>query len=350
MPDVPANDIASDALVVSIGVYPNSGGLLRPLPGATRDGARVRNWVHAHAPAMGIQEVVWPPLPGHEQEQPWNRYRLDGSMHDFICRGLQKMRGRLFVYISGHGRSTVQEPAMPAFYCAQHCRSLPDLFAPAGWIRLLTVAPIYREYLFFFDCCNEWQPGQIPVPPQIEVPYRADKPSVLVVAACMPNQQALETDRGGVFTDVLLEALSGSAGPQGANVTARDVVSYLKENVPIRAESLKHGHAQTPKEWFDSGLHADLETFNLFQRQKVSVEVAALVPAHVIEVDVLDADLEAIGTLAREPGGSMTLRDVFPGKYVLRACAIDWRQAVLVKTVIDERGNVAAIAVPMVVQ
>ena len=350
MAEDPGNDVATDALIVSISDYPVAGGLLAPLPGATRDSVRVSRFIAANTTGITVEDVCWPPraAPPGQPPRPWNKFRLDGAMRGYVNVGLQQMQDRLFVYISGHARCTVQDPAMPAVYCASHSRSVPDLFAPAGWVRLLTAAALYREYLFFFDCCNDMEPGQVPQPPPLELKYRDDKPSVLVVAACAPNQQAVETDKGGVFTDVLLEALSGSAGGTGEDVTAREVVDYLKEWVPKRAEALEHGRVQTPKEWFDPGMHADLADFKLFKRPKVSVDVGPLLEGRAAaDVEVLGSDLEPAGALVAGAGAAVQLQDVYPGKYLLRARSGDWRRLVLVKTGVDDAGQVAPVVEPV---
>jgi hypothetical protein len=324
--------------------------LLPPLPGATRDSTRVGRFISANTTGITVEDVCWPPRqpPPGGAPRPWNKFRLDGLMRGYVDIGMQQMQDRLFVYISGHARSTVQDPAMPALYCASHSRNVPDLFAPAGWIRLLTAAALYREYLFFFDCCNDMQPGQVPQPPPLELKYRDDTPSVLVVAACAPNQQAVETDKGGVFTDVLLEALSGSAGGTGEDVTAKEVVDYVKEWVPKRAEALEHGRVQTPKEWFDPGMHGDLAGFRLFKRPKVLVDVGPLLEGRLAaDVEVLGADLEPAGALTAGAGAAVQLQDVYPGKYVLRARSGDWRRVVLVKTTVDDSGQVTPVVEPV---
>jgi hypothetical protein len=340
------DDVTTDALIVSIADYPSSGGLLRPLPGATRDSVRVRKFIAANSSGVNVRDVCWPlrDLPAGQRPLPWSKFQLDEQMRQFVSLGLQGMQDRLFVYISGHARCTVQDPAMPAVYCASHSRNLPDLFAPAGWVKLLTAGALYREYLFFFDCCNDMEPGQVPQPPPFELPYRKDTPSVLVLAACAPNQQAVETDKGGVFTDVLLEALSGSAGGRGEDVTARDLVDYVKEWVPKRANALDPGRQQTPKEWFDPGMHGDLAAFKLFKRPRVSVDVGPLLDGRAAaDVEVLGADLEPAGALVPGAAPVVLLGDVYPGKYVLRARAGDWRRLVLVKTSVDDDGKVQPV-------
>ncbi len=347
MPDQPSsNDGASDAVVVSIAEYPSCGNLLRSLPGAAKDSQRVRSWLTAHAPGIDLIDLSWPRSQGGSAQDIWNHFELEGLMHSMVVNGQQKMKDRLFVYISGHGRSTVRNPAMPAVYCAQHTRQIPDLFAPAGWIPVLTAGRLYREYIFFFDCCNEAQPGQPPPAPSIELKYRDDVPSVLVVAACSPNQEALETDTGGVFTEVLLEALSGSAGSPGSDwVTAAAVVDYLKENVPMRANKRKPGHSQTPKEWFDPTLHADLMSFRLFHREIVnSIDVSAVVDGHPpADIEVLGFDLKPVGALSSGGSSAALLQGVFPGKYLLRGRNDGWQQGIRVKTSIGDDGSVSHI-------
>ena len=340
VPDDPSNNVASDALLVTIAEYPAAGGWLRPLPGAARDRNRVRKWLAAHAPGTIMKEVCWPPIDGQPCKHPVYSYDIDSEMRSFRLAASQRRRGRLFGFFSSHGCSTVDNPAMPVIYCASHSRVVPDMFTSAGWIRLLVALPLYKEYLFFFDCCNDWQPGPLPPWFMPNVAYREDKPSVLVGAACAPNQEAVESANGGVFTDVLLEALSGSAGSTGSDVTARDVVDYLKERVPTRAAALKPDHVQTPLFWFDTQMHTDLASFSLFQRSQVTADVSGIISGRAAaDVEVLNVNLEPIGTLAAAAGGAAVF-EAFPGKYVLRSRVDDWRRVIMLRTTVNEEGAV----------
>ena len=232
---------------------------------------------------------------------------------------------------------------MPAVYCAQHSRKRPDLFFSFNWIPLLTVEPAYKEYLFFFDCCNDFQTD--PLPPAIipDVDPRTDHPSVLLVTAAQPGEQALESDDGGLFTDVLLEALSGSAGSPTSNVvTAADLVNYLKEFVPERAKQRKPGHEQRPKVWFDSDQHADLKDYVLFKRDKITgVDVSPVLNGHAVaDVDVTELRPSACSQPGQRARRSGDARGRFPGRYVLKGRNDDWVQAIRVTTPVNGDGTV----------
>ena len=347
----------TDAVIVSVADYPRSNRLLRALPGAAWDSLRMHKWLESNANSVSINDFSWPPAPpalpsthaaSEAEVKPWNRLNIEATMQQLLASGLHKTRERLFFYASAHGLSAPASPAMPAVYCASHWSTLPDLFLASGWVPQFTAAPAYDEYLCFFDCCNEWQPGTLPVFQPMNLPPRPALPRVLVMAACKPGQQALDTPTGGVFTDVLLEALSGSAGTPGTpQVTAADVVAYLKENVPIRADQKKPGHLQTPVEWFDPNAHVDPSQFVLFERKPVvDADVTALLAGRdPAEVDVLDAELELAGTV--QPGvsaGTAVLPSLFAGKYVLRSKADGWKQAIRLKTAVVNDGSVVSRA------
>ncbi|WP_431101382.1 hypothetical protein [Roseateles noduli] len=338
----------SDALLVSVANYPISGHLLRALPGAARDSSRVGNWLRSQPQPMGVQEFVWPSAPPPANNVPsWNYRSVEASLHHLLATGMASPRDRLFLYASAHGRSAPSAPAMPGIFCATHGNLLPDVFMSSGWVPQMTAVEVYREYLCFFDCCNDWQPGTFPPYNLLNLPPRTDRPSVFVVAACMPNQQALDTPTGGVFTDVLLEAMSGSAGQPGkTDVTAADVLAYLKENVPLRAAQLKPGHVQNPVEWCDPYSHARLEDFVLFQRQVVGpIDVAALLAGQAAaDVEVMDAALQPLGPLSAGPAGEAFLPPVLPGKYMLREGAGVWSRTIVVKSVVLDDGSVSAVA------
>jgi len=347
--------MTSDALLVTVADYPSSNGALRPLPGSAKDGLRVTNWLNLHAPGINVMPLSWPPPGGAGAAggaggvATLNREAVESTLKTLLAQTAPAMRDRLFVYFSGHGRMNVALPAMPAVYCAQHRRSLPDLFFSFNWIPLLTLSPAYREYLFFFDCCNDFQTDPLPTAIIPEIDPRTDRPSVLVVTAAQPGEQALESKDGGLFTDVLLEALSGSAGSPDSNVvTAADLVNYLKEFVPERARKQKPGHEQRPKVWFDSDQHAELESYELFKRDKVEgVDVSGLLNGHApADVDVLDTDLKSVAALTDGAGGAR-LEGVFPGRYILRGRNDDWTQTIQITTPVEVDGTVKYKAAPI---
>lgn len=336
----------TDALIVSVADYPSGRRLLRALPGAARDSLRMQKWLQSSMQDVAIKEFTWPPgppPPGNVEALPWNRLSIESAMQQLLVSGLHKTRDRLFFYASAHGMSAPTNPAMPAVFCASHWPSTaPDLFLSSGWVPQFTGAPIYDEYLCFFDCCNEWQPGTLPAFQPLNLPPRPLPPRVLVVAACKPGEQALDTPNGGVFTDVLLDALSGSAGRPGtAQVTASDVIAYLKENVPIRAAQLRPGHVQTPVEWFDPNAHVDPNAFVLFERQPVrGADLSAIFTGRApAEVQVLDDKLESAGVVQATADGRAVLPELFAGKYVLRA-ADGWKLAVRLRTLVGDDGTV----------
>ncbi|CAH0353157.1 caspase family protein [Aquabacterium sp. CECT 9606] len=339
----------TDAVIVSVADYPSGNRLLRALPGAARDSQRMQKWLQANTEGVSIRDFTWPPpppaLPGADA-LPWNRLSIEATMQQLLVSGLHKTRDRLFFYASAHGMSVPTNPAMPAVFCASHWpTTAPDLFLSSGWVPQFTGAPVYDEYLCFFDCCNEWQPGTLPVFQPLNLPARPVPPRVLVVAACKPGQQALDTPTGGVFTDVLLEALSGSAGKPGtAQVTAADVVAYLKENVVIRAAQVKPGHVQTPVEWMDPNAHADLNAFLLFDRLPVNAaDVTSLLDGRdPSNVEVLDAELEPSGTVLAAPDGVAMLPNLFAGKYVLRCATDGWKKTIRLKTTVADDGSVVS--------
>lgn len=341
--------MTSDALLVTIGEFPASNGVLRALPGATKDGHRVANWLRVHAPGIEVIPLCWPPDPPKPDLKPINRGAVESEITNLLTETSAAMRDRLFVYFSGHGRANIAQPAFPAVYCAQHRRSLPDLFFSLSWIPLLISMPAYREYLFFFDCCNDNQTDQLP-PVQIpDVDQRADRPSVLVVTAAQPGEQAIESATGGLFTDVLLEALSGSAGsPDSDVVTAAHLVDYLKEVVPIRAKEIDPTRTQRPKSWFDSDQHADLASYRLFQRATVNVDVSPLLNGHAAaDIEVFDFKFQPVSGLTIGAAGGAILDGVLPGQYLLKGRNNGWVQAFKVRTPVDADGNVKPVAEAM---
>ena len=340
---------SADVLLVTVGEYPGSDNKLPRLPGAAEDGKRVSNWLKQSAPDLDVTAFSWPlPLPVTPSPAPppapvWGCNAVEDSCKKFLMQSKSGMRDRLFVYFAGHGKLNADRTLVPFLYCAQHSMRYPDLFPTSSWVSLLTAEKAYKEYLFFLDCCNT---DTYDPPPQIFAPSispRSDHPGVLLVTAAQPAQKAVENDQGGAFTRVLLEALSGSAGsPDSPDVTAADVVNYLKVFVPKRAKEINPAATQTPVEWFDPYMHADLKTFVIFKRDMVSgVDITHLLEGRsAADVALLRGiDLQPTGKLVSGPGGAVTVEDVYPGPYVLRATG-DWNRNIRIYTSVDDDGSV----------
>lgn len=339
--------MSTDVVIVEVSDYPYSGGRLNKLPGTVRDGLRMRNWLRTQAPAAKIQNFSWP-LAASPDALAWNATSVSATLESLLRDGLDEPRRRLILYASAHGRFMSSSPPIPAVFCPSHRVKFPDLLAAGDWVRNLTGAPSYDEYLCFFDCCNDPYLGPVPFLPPLNMQPRDGQPRVLAMAACEPAQQALSHGQnGGVFTDVLLEALSGSAGTSTTGaVTAADIVAYVKENVPPRAAQLRAGHVQRPIEWLDPYAHQKLDSFELFQRQAVSgVDVRALLQGHSADgTEVLAHDLSVVGALQAGADGAAVLPTLLPGKYVLRHAAGAWHQTIRVKTAVQDDGSVVALA------
>lgn len=344
--------MSTDALLVSVADYPNADGALRSLPGVAKDNARVRNWIKQYAPDAEMRDLCWPPGQDDPKEL-FSASKVEDAVKVLAARATAQPRDRLFVYFSGHGLQKPTQPAFPALYCALHNRSMPDLFPSYFWLPALTVLPAYRQYLIFLDCCNDDQTDPLPVEPNVRLPLRADedRPSVLVITAAQPNQQALEDANGGLFTSVLLEAMSGSAGaPDSDVVTAADVVNYVKEVVPIRANAMRPGKTQLPREWHDER-HIPLKDFILFHRSKVEgVAVGHLLDGRApADIEVLNGALDPVGVMSVDAVTQQPIVGGFyPGQYVLRdRNDANWLKAIRIRTPVDETGKVTPLAEPV---
>lgn len=333
----------ADALIVTVGEYPCSDNQLQGLRGVIEDGKRVSNWLKQSHPNFKVTALPWPDPDPDPDSVPWSCSEVEGSFKKCLVRTKPKVRDRLFVYFAGHGKLNLDRTPVPFLYCPQHSKRYPDLFPTFAWVSALTAEKAYKEYLFFLDCCNT---NTYDPPPHIFAPSissRSDHPGVLLITAALPTQKSVENDKGGAFTRVLLEALSGSAGsPDSPDVTAQDVVNYLKEFVPKRAKDINPAATQTPVEWFDPYMHADIKTFVIFKRKMVNgVDVTHLLEGRAAtDVDLLRGlDLQPAGKLVASVGGTVTVEDVYPGPYVLRATG-DWNRCIRIYTSVDDDGSV----------
>lgn len=334
-----------DALLVTIEEYPAANNMLPRLPGAVQDGNRVNEWLIKSFPKPTITFLPWPA--SSPALAPWGSKVIEDYCKNSLMRSQSEKRDRLFFYFAGHGKLNTDRTPIPFLYCPQHSTRYADLFPTSSWVSLLTTEKAYKEYLFFLDCCNT---DTYDPPPQIFAPSiasRDDKPCVLLITAALPTQKSVENNQGGAFTRVLLEALSGSAGsPDSPNVTAQDVVNYLKEFVPKRAKDINPAATQTPVEWFDPYMHADIKAFVIFKREMVSgVDVTHLLEGRAAtDVDLLRGlDLQPAGKLVASVDGKVTVEDVYPGPYVLRAPG-DWNRSIRIYTNVDDDGSVKWLA------
>ena len=144
---------------------------------------------------------------------------------------------RLYIYFSGHGMN-----AAP---------SAPPALLPANWrhdILMRGVSPVeyvewfrrshaFSEIVMFLDCGVTDKSRRLFQTPYLSLPARDEQPEQVSVFAAWPAH-SMERVFGdpptvhGIFTYVLLEALTGGASNASGQITSVDVERYVRYRLP----------------------------------------------------------------------------------------------------------------------
>lgn len=227
------------ALVIGIAHYPS----LRPLQGPVGDASRVADWLRGAGglPAANVELVVSDAIsPGRP---------ILSEIDEAFDRIFNRARGwadprRLYIYFAGHG-------------CSKAIDHLALLMANADVDRLNRAmnATEYREALsyrlfpeqiYLFDCCRNYDstvtgrgPEWTTANPDVMLPL-AGLVQVMMYAAGFTEfaneRNLIYSERRGLFTEVLLEGLTGAAAQhdlisgQGIVTTDR-LIPYVRDRL-----------------------------------------------------------------------------------------------------------------------
>lgn len=122
------------------------------------------------------------------------------------------------------------EKVMALFYFAGHADREDKgrlLFKDGSILHMQTLLQIACESkvlnkVIILDCCFAGQMGDDPFSDNSQLP-----PGIVILSACTSTQRAAGKSNGGIFTTLLLSALTGEAADFMGNITCGGIYSYI---------------------------------------------------------------------------------------------------------------------------
>ena len=324
------------ALVVGIAHYPQ----LRALQGPVGDAERIADWLRGPAgiPAKNVKLVT------SNTDKPGRPIlREIDSAFDRIFDQAEKSQSarRLYVYFAGHGCSrTIEHLAL--LMANADMKRLNRSMDATGYRRALAYH-LFPEQVYLFDCCRSYDSTVVGRGPEWTIDE--SKPALpglvqLVMYAAgfhelASEQHLIYSERRGLFTEALLEGLTGGAArcdpvTGQAEVTSDRLVAYVRDRLDqlTRQENVRqHAWLETmgvPRSLIlASGVTPSLVTLTVtvprgttrlvVQDEHRSVVWDKPVDHGAAEVQVDDLEMTAYTLTAQPSGTALTIR-VLPDK------------------------------------
>jgi hypothetical protein len=197
------------ALIIGIDEYPTA-----PLRGCVNDAQRVAEILSKHedgSPNFDCQLFTSPPL---EITRAFIRQK--------VAALLEHEADVALFYFSGHG--TVNN--LGGYIVSQDAQQYDEGVAMTDVLAIANGASKVREAVIWLDCCHSGSLGQVPT---IKNEAAVLREGVSVLTASRSGQVAMEVHGGGVFTGLLVGALSGGAADVLGKVTIGSVYAYIEQ-------------------------------------------------------------------------------------------------------------------------
>lgn len=127
-----------------------------------------------------------------------------------------------FFYFSGHGYLE----SVGGYLLTSECRTGDDGLSMNELLVLANNSPA-KNRIIVVDCCHSGQIGT----PDIEDNKATLKEGMTILTASRADQYAIERDGAGVFTTLLVDALSGSAANLVGDVTPGSIYAHIDESL-----------------------------------------------------------------------------------------------------------------------
>lgn len=194
-------------------------------------------------------------------EESANRQSILNSFDDLIEKSNSNPEATVLIYYSGHGG--IDRSKDDAYFLVPFGFKRSELETTAISDTEFTAkidAIQSNKLLVFLDCCHA---GGMTKDIENDFVKKSTPPDLLnalstgsgriVVASSRDNEYSIAENPYSVFTDCLIQALSGK-GTQRADGYARvlDVLSYLFEQVPVRTDEEQHPFVNEIKDLSDN--------------------------------------------------------------------------------------------------
>lgn len=201
------------ALVIGIDHYPT-----HPLKGCVRDAEAVARLLDSHGngdPNFHVAKLI--------SDEQTVTYEL---MLDSVKKLFSGDAETAVLYFAGHG--LIDEATNHGFLVSQDGRKPSWGLALSEVISLANSAyPKIKSSVIILDCCHS---GKIGEPERVGAKDVAEiGTGVTILTACQRAEEAVEGSNGGLFTELLVDGLSGGCADIRGNITPAAIYSYVDQ-------------------------------------------------------------------------------------------------------------------------
>jgi hypothetical protein len=200
------------ALVVGINEYPNAR-LNGCVPDAERIAALLANH-HDGTPNFDVQTILV------DSGGPTLK---KSCLKEAITTLLQQPASLALLYFSGHGTST----EMGGYLVTPDATAYDEGVSMAEVLTLVNNSPV-GEVVVLLDCCHSGLFGKLPGATNKQLVLRDD---ACLMVASRGEEAAMETAKGGVFTQLVCDALEGGGADPLGRVTAAAMYAYVDQSL-----------------------------------------------------------------------------------------------------------------------
>lgn len=201
------------ALIVGVDFYEN----IASLRGAVKDARRVNN-VLEYNDDEKVNFQTPKLMLGVNESSPVTRADIRNSVEELFAEDAEVA---LF-YFSGHGYID----ATGGFLCASDCATGDDGLPLQDIMSFANNSPA-RNKIILIDSCHSGDAGRSSTSPDTS----EIKEGVTILTASTAEQYAIENEEGGVFTTLLVDALSGSAANLVGDVTPGSIYAHIDQSL-----------------------------------------------------------------------------------------------------------------------
>lgn len=200
------------ALVIGINDYPNA-----PLEGCVPDAKRVAGLLSNHwngEPNFDIETVL---------VEKGGASLTKRELKELVTTLFEQPADFALLYFSGHGTST----ELGGFLVTPDAEGYDEGMSMADVLTLANESPV-QEVVVLLDCCHAGLFGQMPGKRDAKLVLRDD---ACLMVASRGQESAMESDAGGVFTQLVCDAMEGGGADPLGRVTAASMYAYVDQSL-----------------------------------------------------------------------------------------------------------------------
>ena len=200
------------ALVCGISHYEN----YPSISGCVNDAIGVKNVIERHGDGrinFGVKLLV-----GRDESNAVSRNDLKNQIEELFSGDSDIA----LLYFSGHGHLENSD----GYLATSECKDGDDGVSISEIVTLANKSQA-REKIIILDCCHSGIAGSLAG----EKKYALISEGLCIITAAEPYQFAVEKNGSGVFTKLLIEALSGGAANVLGNISVGDIYAYVDRSL-----------------------------------------------------------------------------------------------------------------------